>query len=203
MTSKKFNFKGSFVLFSLAAIGALGILGIVLGVIALSPSYKALRPIFESAQEGAPNDYETRHLLSASMEPTLKVNDRVLIDKKAYENALPKRGDIILFTPPKKLREQDIKDPFIKRVVGLPGETIEIQNGKVYINNQPIKEDYIAYPINKTTVKDKIPEHAYFVLGDNRNNSYDSQYWGYLSEDLIMGKMVSLFFPPSRAREFD
>lgn len=203
MTSKKFNSKGSIFLLSLAAIGALGILGIVLGLIALLPSYKALSPMFESTQEGFPNDHETRYILAESMIPTLQINDRVLIDKKAYENALPQRGDIIIFNPTKILREQNYNAPFVKRIVGLPGEKIEINNGKVLINNQPIMEDYLAEPPNYTLKSTQIPEHAYYVLGDNRNNSYDSHYWGYVSEDLIIGKVVSLFFPPSRAREFD
>lgn len=204
MTSNSSNSKGLLILFSLATIGALGALGIVVfGSISLSPSYKALRPVFEAAREGAEDDYETRYLPTASMEPTLKVDDRVLVHKKAYESAFPQRGDIILFNPTKELREQNFNGPFIQRVVGLPGETIAIKNGKVYIDNQPIKEDFCNEPRKYIIEPTQIPEHAYYVLGDNCNNSYDSKYWGYLSEDLIIGKAVSIFFPPSRAKELD
>jgi signal peptidase I len=137
------------------------------------------------------------------MIPTLQANDRLLIDKKAYEKTLPQRGDIISLNPTQKLREQNYDKPFVKRVIGLPGETIEIKNGNVYINNQTLQEDHIAEPLKKTMKLQKVPEGAYFVLGDNRNNSFDSQYWGYLPEDLILGKVVSIYFPPSRARKLN
>ena len=191
------------ILIILASLGAVSIIAIALGIVALFPTFKAISPIYEAAEKGSSDDYETRYIPAESMLPTLEPNDRVLIHKKAYEESTPKRGDIIIFNPVSELREQNYTLPFVKRVIGLPGEIIEIKNGKVYINNQPIAEDYIAEPPKYTSNPSKIPENSYFVLGDNRNNSYDSHYWGYVPKELIIGKAVSLFFPPSRVREFD
>ena len=87
--------------------------------------------------------------------------------------------------------------------MGLPGETIEIKNGKIYINNSPIVEDYIFELPKYRTKLDKIPKGNYYVLGDNRNDSYGSQYWGYVPKELIIGKVVKILSPPSRVREFD
>ena len=176
------------------SLGAVLTTAITLGIVALLPTFKALSPMYEAAEKGSIDDYEARYIPSEAMQPTFEPNDRVLIHKKAYKESTPKRGDIIIFNPVPKLREQNYTLPFIKRVIGLPGETIEIKNGKVYIDNQPIAENYIAEPPKYTTKPNKIPENSYFVLGDNRNNSHDSNYWGYVPEELIIGKVVSLFF---------
>jgi signal peptidase I len=200
MSSNKFKYLLVFLGCGTLAISGLAVLGVI-----FSPSYEALQPMIEAASTGVDTSqhYEFWYIPSESMSPTFQANDRLLIDKKAYEKTLPQRGDIVVFNPTEKLREQNFDKPFVKRVVGLPGETIEIKNGKVYVDNQPLQEDYIAESPKKIIKQQIIPRDAYFVLGDNRNNSFDSQYWGYLPQDLILGKVVSVYFPPARARKLN
>jgi signal peptidase I len=127
---------------------------------------------------------------SGAMLPTLKINDRFIIDKTAYKTQSPQRGDIIMFNPTEQLKREKFKDKFIKRIIGLPGDKVKIQNGKVYINGKPLKEKYILEPPQYKHELVIVPANSYFVLGDNRNNSYDSHYWGFVTRDLIVGKMI-------------
>ena len=187
----------------LIGLGLLGIVGICLGAIASNPNLQSLEPMFDTASIGSTDDYETRYITSISMQPTFQVDDGILVHKKAYESNLPKRGDIILFNPTQKSQEQNFPNAFVLRVIGLPRETIEIRHGRVYINNQRITEDYILEPPKYQFRANKIPKNSYFVLGDNRNNSYDSHYWGYLPQELIVGKVIRIYWPTSRVREFD
>ena len=141
---------------------------------------------------------EARYIPSESMLPTLKVNDRLIIDKVSYTFNQPQRGDIVVFNPTDTLKEQKYTDAFIKRVIGLPGDQVMVNSGKVWVNRQPLTETYInelpAYEYGTVTV----PPNSYFVLGDNRNNSYDSHYWGVVPKDRIIGRAVIRFWPFDR-----
>lgn len=128
-----------------------------------------------------------------AMMPTFNNGDKLLMDKKVSDL---KRGDVIIFLFPK-----DRKKSYIKRIIGLPGETIEIREGKVYINGQVLDEPYVdeSYNQQKATFPPRlIPEYNYFVLGDNRDNSSDSRYWGTVDKELIKGKYYLTY---SKAQE--
>lgn len=147
---------------------------------------------------------ETRYVVSESMAPALQVNDRVIIQKFSKAST-PQRGDIVLFHPPDRAREiyagLDPNVPFLFRVVGLPGETIAVKQGKVHINNQPLTEPYITQPITEDMPPIQIPANSFMVLGDNRNNAFDSRYWGFVPRDRILGKAVRRFYPFDRMGE--
>jgi signal peptidase I len=147
---------------------------------------------------------EARYIPSGSMLPTLQINDRLIIDKISYNFQNPARGDIIVFSPTDALKQQNFKDAFIKRLIGLPGDKVEVKEGKVYVNNQPLnQENYIEEKPNYTFGPVTVPPNQYLVLGDNRNNSYDSHYWGFVPRDRIIGRAVVRFWPPNRVGEID
>ena len=144
---------------------------------------------------------EPRYIPSDSMIPTLEVGDRLVIEKVSYNFHPPATGDIIVFEPPQQLRRYGYgkNQAFIKRVIGLPGDTIRIEEGIVFINDQPLSENYIAEPPEyalPTSVK--VPEDQYFVMGDNRNNSNDSHVWGFLPRKNIIGRAIFRFWPYQR-----
>ena len=132
---------------------------------------------------------------SASMEPTIMTGDRLIGNRLAYINDDPQRGDIVIFLYP-----DNEKEYFIKRVIGLPGETVNVRDGKVYINDSAEPLDESAY-LHTTPLGDfgpyKVPEGAYFMMGDNRNNSMDSRFWNkkYVYKDKILGKAWVRYFP--------
>lgn len=144
---------------------------------------------------------EVRYIPSGAMEPTLQINDRLIVDKASYRFANPKRGDIIIFDPPESVVQQDpdSESAFIKRIIGLPGERVQIQGGSIYINDQALTENYSASTPSYQWGGDVVPENAYFVLGDNRDNSYDSHIWGYVPRGLIIGKATKIFWPLRRS----
>jgi signal peptidase I len=135
------------------------------------------------------------------MLPTLQINDRLIVDKLGYHFKNPERGDVVVFSPTDTLEKQNFHDAFIKRVIGLPGDKVEVKGGRVFINDQALRESYIAedpqYQYGPVTV----PQDAYLVLGDNRNNSYDSHYWGFVPRDRIIGRAVVRFWPMNRLGE--
>jgi signal peptidase I len=161
---------------------------------------------------------EARYIPSGSMLPTLQINDRLIIDKLGYKFGEPKRGDIVVFNPTEAL-STTYKDAFIKRIVGLPGEKLEVKNGRVYVNGRPLEEKYVASkldpaaPINgnsqhqQTEINDcppnmrfleqpqTVPPDSYLVMGDNRQHSYDSRCWGFVPRENIIGRAIFRFWP--------
>ncbi|MDJ0843520.1 signal peptidase I [Crocosphaera sp.] len=146
---------------------------------------------------------EARYIPSSSMEPTLEINDRLIIEKLSYHFREPVRGDVVVFNPTDTLKAQDFHDAFIKRIIGLPGETVEVKGGKVYVDGSEITEQYIAEDPNYDYGPVVVPEEEYLVLGDNRNNSYDSHYWGFVPKDKIIGKAFVRFWPFNRLGSLD
>ncbi|MCR5107475.1 MAG: signal peptidase I [Lachnospiraceae bacterium] len=130
---------------------------------------------------------------SASMESTIMTGDRIFGNRLAYINSDPQRGDIIIFKFP-----DDEKQLFIKRVIGLPGETVEMIDGKIYIDNSdtPLNEPYVMETPLGNYGPVTVPEGAYFVMGDNRNNSADSRYWvnTFVYKEKILGRAVFRYF---------
>jgi signal peptidase I len=173
------------------------------------------------------------HIPSSSMEPTLKIGDRLFASKFSYGLSLPftdkkvfqrhpKRGDIIVFRYPgdpycrlslrliapviriltfKRINPDPHKD-YIKRLVGLPGESLEIREGKVYINDKPLNEPYAFHSIEDLSFNHygpvTVPSDSYFMMGDNREHSSDSRYWGFLERKYIKGRALFIYWPPNR-----
>lgn len=146
---------------------------------------------------------EARYIPSESMLPTLEVNDRLIVEKITYYFTAPERGDVVVFGPTAALQEQQFRDAFIKRVIGLPGDIVEVREGSVFVNDEPLPESYIFEPPDYEYGPEVVPEDSYLVLGDNRNNSYDSHYWGFVPRDRIIGKAVVRFWPPTRIGTID
>ena len=144
---------------------------------------------------------EARYVPSGSMEPTIQPGDRLIIDKISFDFTSPKRGDIVVFNPTKTLQEDNFHDAFIKRVIGLPGDKVEVKNGQVYINGSPIKENYIEAKPDYNRGPVIVPANSYLVLGDNRNDSFDSHYWGFVPRNKIIGRAIFFFWPLNRIRE--
>lgn len=125
-----------------------------------------------------------------SMVPTLISGEYVVVNRLSYRLGNPQRGDIIVFHFPRNPSEE-----YIKRVIGLPGDMIEVMNGSVYVNGQLLGESYLDVKMNYTG-KWEVPANQLFVLGDNRNNSSDSHDWGTVPMDYVVGKAVLVYWPP-------
>lgn len=142
------------------------------------------------------------YIPSESMMPTLVENDRILVSKLSYRLGKPGRAEVVVFRAPKEALSEpgdgEEKD-FVKRIVGLPGDVVEIHGGIAYINGKPIKEPYTREPIDYDLPPTVVPEGRFFVMGDNRNHSNDSHRWGTLEQDRVIGRAVMVFWPPSRA----
>jgi signal peptidase I len=150
---------------------------------------------------------------TGSMKPTLKEGDKIMVNKLIFGPKIPftnfrfpgikepKRGDIIVFIYP-----EDRKKDFIKRLVALGGDTLEISDGNILINGEPIKgppEMLKVYYYNRGRYGQdgeiiEVPEGSYFVLGDNSNSSRDSRYWGFVPKENIIGRAMFIWWPPWR-----
>jgi len=153
--------------------------------------------VFSTAFYIRKNVVQAFKIPSNAMEPTLIKGDLILVDKAIYKNSNPNRGDIIVFIYP-----QDRKKIYAKRLVGLPGETIEIRYSSVFIDGTPVKDGVIGrthYYNKGIYAKDgqqiKIPDDGYFVLGDNSISSLDSRYWGFVPKKNIVGKAYKIYYP--------
>ena len=134
---------------------------------------------------------------TGSMEPTIMSHSRVIGSRLSYLADDPERGDVVIFHYPD---DPPGKTYFVKRVIGLPGETVDIVEGKVYIDGSetPLDEPYLAEPMEpEPPMHFEVPEGCYFMLGDNRNNSRDARYWKntYVEKDKIIAKVLFCYFP--------
>ncbi len=126
-----------------------------------------------------------------SMRPTLENRQRLIVNKLAFRSDLPDRGDIVVFHFP-----IDPDQDFIKRVIGLPGDDIEIDSGEVRVNDEVLIEPYIASAPSYVGAW-HVPDNQIFVLGDNRNNSSDSHVWGVVPRENLIGKAIMIYWPPT------
>ena len=134
------------------------------------------------------------YIPSGSMENTILPDDRLIGNRLAYVAEEPERGDIVIFKYP-----DDEAQLFVKRVIGLPGETVTIEDAKVYVEGELLEESYLKeeWTVDNGPYTFEIPEGSYLVLGDNRNNSKDARYWEntYVEEEQILGKAVFRYWP--------
>ncbi len=133
-------------------------------------------------------------IIYSCMEPNLEEGQRLLVSKVVYHFHEPERGDVIVFRPPANPEAT----PYIKRIIGLPNETIEIKNGAVYIDGEQLYEPYVKEPPRYTVHRQKIAEDNYFVLGDNRNNSNDSHNGWTVPRQNVIGKAWLSIWPLSK-----
>lgn len=126
---------------------------------------------------------------SGSMENTLQVGDMIFVNRFVYFFHPPQRGDVVVFKYPENPNQD-----FIKRLIGLSGDTVAISDGKVLINGKAIAESYIKEAPEDDYGPVVVPENSYLMLGDNRNNSRDSRFWGYLPKSMIKGKAFVIYW---------
>ena len=166
-------------------------------VLVLAVNLLLIQPAVESAIKS--NIVQAYRIPSGAMKPTLQIGDHILADKYTYKKTEPKRGDIVIFPFP-----EDPSKDFIKRVVGVSGETIEIIDKQISINGEIIEEPFVIHTDSnifrdKKRPRDnfgpvKVPDDSLFVMGDNRDHSYDSRFWGFVKKASVKGKAASIYW---------
>jgi signal peptidase I len=127
----------------------------------------------------------------SSMVPTLNDGQFVMVNRLVYKYSDPGRGDVVVFHYPR-----DPEQEYIKRIIGLPGDTVMINDGHIFVNGEQLNEPYIA-ATTRATGEWQVPGDHIFVLGDNRNNSQDSRNFGFVSTDNVIGKAIFIYWPPT------
>lgn len=141
---------------------------------------------------------DNRIIPTASMAPTVPSESRILVNKFIYYFEDPEFGDIIIFEPTEETKEEiGMDDDMLKRIIGLPGDTIEIRNGILYRNGEAVEEHYISGAMKYEYGPVTVPEDSVFVLGDNRNESFDSHAWSnpFVPIDQVKGKAFWIYWP--------
>lgn len=147
---------------------------------------------------------EARMVPTPSMVPTVLPGDRLLAEKMLYRFTTPRRGDIIVFAPPFAPEQGrlasflGLEEDYLKRVIGLPGETVEIRDGQVLVNGVALDEPYIKEAPTYEAPPVIVPAGHLFVLGDNRNQSYDSHAWGTVELSAVRSRAIFRFWPLNR-----
>ena len=134
----------------------------------------------------------TPEVSGLSMAPRIASGEFVLINTISYRLHAPQRGDIIAFR-----HDSDAPEIFIKRVIGLPGDRVAIDHGRVFVNGAQLPEPYVRFADNRSFPEALVPPDSLYVLGDNRVDSNDSRFWGFVKEDAVLGKAVAGIWPPA------
>jgi signal peptidase I len=143
--------------------------------------------------------FQVARVEGQSMAPTLEDQDRLIVNKLAYRLGEPRRGDIVMLYYPRNPEKS-----FVKRVIAEEGDQVRIQEGRVYVNDVPMPDDFVPpeYRSFDDMVPTVVPEGYYFVLGDHRNNSSDSRHWGMVPKKYIIGRVALRWWPIPTARVF-
>lgn len=142
---------------------------------------------------------EPHSVSGSSMDNTFKDGDYVLVDKISYRFKNPKAGDVVVFDPP---AEANNNSRFIKRIIAIQGETVAVNGLNTYINDKKVYENFIDYTSAKTSPSILLKTDEYFVMGDNRNVSYDSRFWGPIVKDEIQGRVLVRLYPFNKIQLF-
>ncbi|GAC1652909.1 MAG: signal peptidase I [Vulcanimicrobiaceae bacterium] len=135
----------------------------------------------------------TPQVSGLSMAPDIASGEYVLINTVSYRLGRPRRGDIMAFR-----HERSAPSVYLKRIIGLPGDRISIVRGAVYVNGTRLEEPYVRFPDRRSFREVSVPQNALYVLGDNRANSDDSRFWGFVDEPMVIGKAVAAIWPLAR-----